>query len=211
MKQRLLIDLPEIDQNYFETSLYREGAARIAGVDEVGRGCLAGPVVAASVILPPKCQIDGINDSKKLSAKERDRLFDIIIDNAVGYGIGVISSQEIDKINILQASLKAMKIAVDSLAVKPDYLLVDGNQALKDCKLPQKVIVKGDMRSISVGAASIIAKVTRDRMMAELENKYPGFKFSVHKGYGTRLHLSELAEHGPTPIHRMTFAGVGPV
>jgi len=208
VKQRLLIDLPEIDQNYFETQLYKEGLFKIAGVDEVGRGCLAGPVVAASVILPKNCQIKGINDSKKLSAKKRDELFDVIFENAVGYGIGVVSSEEVDKINILQASLKAMRIAVDSLAVKPDCLLIDGNQALKEYKLPQRVIVKGDMRSISVGAASIVAKVTRDRMMAEIEKKYPKFKFSIHKGYGTKLHLSELVEHGPTPIHRKTFAGV---
>ncbi len=208
MKQKLLIELPEIDQTYFEMLLYNDGVSSVAGVDEVGRGCLAGPVVAASVILPKDCGIKGINDSKKLTPKKRDELFDIILASAVAYGIGVVDHAEIDKINILQASLKAMKISVESLAVKPQYLLIDGNQPIPDMKIPQKIIVKGDVRSISVGAASIVAKVTRDRMMAELENKYPNFKFSVHKGYGTGLHLSELKQHGPSPIHRMTFAGV---
>jgi len=208
MKQKLLFSLPPVDQTYFETSLFNEGISVVAGVDEVGRGCLAGPVLAASVILPSGCGIQGINDSKKLSPKERDRLFDVIIGAAVAYGIGVVEAAEIDRINILQASLKAMSISLGSLEVKPQFVLIDGNQALKDCKIPQKVIVKGDSRSISVGAASIVAKVTRDRMMAELEKKYPDFRFSVHKGYGTKLHLEELATHGPTEIHRKTFGHV---
>lgn len=211
MKQKLLISLPPIDQTYFETRLYKEGINCIAGVDEVGRGCLAGPVVAASVILPRDCKIDGINDSKKLSPKKRDKLFDIILSEAVAYSIGVVDHSEIDEINILQASLKAMKIAVESLALKPQYLLIDGNQPLQDINISQKIIVKGDVRSITVGAASIVAKVTRDRMMTELEKKYPSFKFSVHKGYGTKLHLDELKKHGPTPIHRMTFSKVKPI
>lgn len=209
MRQKLLLPLPNINQNYFEDQLYSEGVPSIAGVDEVGRGCLAGPVVAASIILPRDCKIEGINDSKKLSAKKRDELYDLILDSAVAYGIGIISSSEIDKINILQASLKAMKSSVESLMVKPQYLLIDGNQAI-DTNIPQKIIIKGDMRSISVSSASIIAKVTRDRMMSEFEKKYPNFKFSIHKGYGTRLHLEELKKYGPTPIHRMTFAKVKP-
>lgn len=208
MRQKLLLELPKIDQRYFENHLFNEGISVVAGVDEVGRGCLAGPVLAASVILPSNCGIEGINDSKKLTPKERDRLFDVIIGTAVAYGIGVVEAAEIDKINILQATLKAMHISLESLEVKPQYVLIDGNQALKDCRLPQKVIIKGDSRSISVGAASIVAKVTRDRMMAELEKKYPNFKFSIHKGYGTRLHLEELAKHGPTDIHRKSFGRV---
>jgi len=209
MKQRLLLNLPSVDQNYFETRLYAEGVSSIAGVDEVGRGCLAGPVVAASVILSRDCKIEGINDSKKLSPKKRDELYDLILKEAVGFGIGVISPKEIDDINILQATLKAMKVAVESLNVRPQHLLIDGNQRI-DVNIPQKIIVKGDVRSISVGAASIVAKVTRDRMMAELEKDIPNFKFSVHKGYGTALHIKELQEHGPTNIHRMTFAKVKP-
>lgn len=207
MKQKLLIPLPEIDQNFFESRLYQDGISSIAGVDEVGRGCLAGPVVAASVILPKDCTIKGINDSKKVPSKKRDELYDLILKEAVAYGIGVVSSEEIDQINILQASLKAMKIAVESLALKPQYLLIDGNQPV-DIAIPQRMIIKGDARSISVGAASIIAKVTRDRMMAEIEKEYPAFSFSIHKGYGTSLHLSEIKRNGPTKIHRMTFAGV---
>jgi ribonuclease HII len=208
MKQTLLVELPDINQTLFEEQLYAEGVSSIAGVDEVGRGCLAGPVVAASVILPRVCKIQGINDSKKLSAKERERLFELILNDAVAFGIGVVDSLEIDKINILQATMKAMRLAVDSMGVKPSYLLIDGKQALKDVSVPQKIIVKGDIRSISVGAASIVAKVTRDRMMGEMEKRFPQFKFSVHKGYGTALHLKELGQNGPTAIHRKTFAGV---
>lgn len=207
MKQKLLLNMPPVDQSYFESRLYAEGVSSIAGVDEVGRGCLAGPVVAASVILPRDCKIEGINDSKKLSPRKRDELYDVILKEAVSFGIGVISPKEIDDINILQATLKAMKVAVESLNVRPQHLLIDGNQRI-DVNIPQKIIVKGDTRSISVGAASIIAKVTRDRMMAELEKDIPNFRFSVHKGYGTALHLRELKEHGPTRIHRMTFARV---
>lgn len=209
MKQGVLLAVPPVNQTYFEENLYLEGISSIAGVDEVGRGCLAGPVVSASVILPKGCAIKGINDSKKLLPKERDRLFDLILAEAVAYGIGVVGSEEIDKINILQATLKSMKIAVEALSFKPQYLLIDGSHSI-GVSLPQKVIVKGDARSVSVGAASIVAKVTRDRMMAECEKKFPNFSFSVHKGYGTKLHLAELAKNGPTPIHRMTFAGVKP-
>lgn len=207
MKQGMLISLPKIDQTYFETGLYNEGIAAVAGVDEVGRGCLAGPVVAASIILPKDCGIKGIDDSKKVPPKKREELYELILKDAVAYGIGVVDSREIDRINILRATLKAMKIAVESLAVRPQYLLVDGSQAI-EMNILQRVMVKGDARSISVGAASIVAKVTRDRMMARMEEKYPLFKFSVHKGYGTKMHLDEIAQYGPTPIHRMTFGRV---
>lgn len=207
MKQGILISLPEIDQTYLENCLYNDGVVSIAGVDEVGRGCLAGPVLAASVILPKDCGIEGINDSKKLSPKKRDELFDKIIYGAISYGVGIVSSEEIDKINILQATLKAMKIAVECLKVKPQFLLVDGNQPL-DTQIQQKLVVKGDVRSISVGAASIVAKVTRDRMMAEYDKKFPGYDFAIHKGYGTADHLAVLQKLGATAIHRKTFAGV---
>jgi len=207
VKQGHLIELPAIDQRYFEEQLYGEGVENIAGVDEVGRGCLAGPVVAASVILPPRCDIQGINDSKLLSPKKREGLYSEITSCALAYGMGEVCSDEIDKINILEATLKAMRISVDGLKVRPGYLLVDGRQSI-DIDVPQRVIVKGDMRSISVGAASIVAKVARDRMMCEFEKLYPGFSFSVHKGYGTKLHLAELKKNGPTPIHRRSFAGV---
>ncbi|MBI2092697.1 MAG: ribonuclease HII [Deltaproteobacteria bacterium] len=207
MRQKLLFQLPKIDQSYFEENLYKEGIASIAGVDEVGRGCLAGPVVAASVILRRECKIEGINDSKKLSPKKRDELYDVILKQSVACGIGLVDSVEIDRINILQAAIKAMEMAVESLSVKPQYLLIDGNQRI-ELNIPQKIIIKGDMRSISVGAASIVAKVARDRMMAELEKKYPEFKFSVHKGYGTKQHLEELLKFGPTEIHRKTFAPI---
>lgn len=180
----------------------------IAGVDEVGRGCLAGPVIAASVILPRVCKIEGINDSKKLSSQERERLFELIINDSVAFGIGIVDPAEIDKINILQATMKAMRLSIESLAVRPGYLLIDGKQALKDVTIPQKIIVKGDSRSLSVGAASIVAKVIRDRMMTDMEARFPNFRFSVHKGYGTALHLKELKNSGPTPIHRKTFARV---
>lgn len=206
-KQGLLIELPPIDQTLFEEELYSKGVQLVAGVDEVGRGCLAGPVVSACVILPRKCSIKGIDDSKKLSPKERERLHDLILQEALAYGVGVVSPQEIDKINILQASLKSMKIAIDAMQIRPDYLLVDGKQWV-DIAIPQKMIIKGDARSISVGAASIVAKVTRDRMMCDYEKKYPQYSFSVHKGYGTKAHLNEINLRGPTPIHRMTFAGV---
>jgi len=208
MKQTLLVELPDINQTFFEEQLYKDGVSSIAGVDEVGRGCLAGPVVAASVILPRDCRIKGINDSKKLSVKERERLFELIINDSMAFGLGVVDSAEIDRINILQATMKAMRLSIESLAVKPGYLLIDGKQALKEVTIPQKIIVKGDLRSISVGAASIVAKVIRDKMMVEMEERFPHYKFSIHKGYGTALHLKELKTNGPTPIHRKTFAGV---
>jgi ribonuclease HII len=209
MRQKLLFSLPKINQLYFEENLYKEGVASIAGVDEVGRGCLAGPVVAASVILRRDCKIAGINDSKKLSPKRRDELYDVILNQAVACGIGLVDSDEIDRINILQATIKAMAMAVESLSVKPQYLLIDGNQRI-ELNIPQKIIIKGDVRSLSVGAASIVAKVARDRMMTEFEKKYPEFKFSVHKGYGTKQHLEELEKSGPCLIHRKTFAKVKP-
>ncbi|MFH0799852.1 MAG: ribonuclease HII [Pseudomonadota bacterium] len=207
MQQTVLIDLPEPGLHCFEEHLYSRGFRSIAGVDEAGRGSLAGPVVAAAVILPQNLDLPGLNDSKQLSKSERERFYDEIRAKALGFGVGIVSPAEIDRINILEASLEAMRIAVEGLSVQPDYLLIDGPFAI-DFNVEQRPIKKGDALSHSIAAASVIAKVTRDRMMCDLEGEYPSFKFSVHKGYGTELHLSELKTHGPTPLHRMTFRGV---
>ena len=176
----------------------------VAGIDEAGRGCLAGPVVAAAVILPAELVIDGLNDSKKLTDKKRRELYDVITQNAVSYGIAMASEREIDEINILQATFLAMQRAIDKLDVRPDLALIDGNRA-KDFGLPVRTIVKGDSLSASIAAASILAKVTRDRLMEELDEAYPQYGFAVHKGYGTKRHYEALREYGPCPIHRRTF------
>jgi len=204
-KQQLLLQPQPINLTYFEERFYAEGTEHIAGVDEAGRGCLAGPVVAASVILPKNLDINGLKDSKQLTSLQRDQFYDVIREKALAWSVGIVDSGEIDKINILRASLKAMVIAVDRLKIKPQFILVDGPQPI-ETKIPQKPIKKGDARSISIAAASVMAKVTRDRLMTELGKIYPSFSFSIHKGYGTQAHLRELIKHGPTPIHRMTFA-----
>lgn len=176
----------------------------IAGVDEAGRGPLAGPVVAGAVILPEDCQILYLNDSKKLSAAKRDELFDEIKEKAVAYGVGMVSPERIDEINILQATLEAMNKAIKSMGVKPEVVLVD---ALTIPKLPYKQvgIVKGDARSVSIAAASIIAKVTRDRIMVDMDKIYPEYGFASHKGYGSKAHIEAIKKYGPCPIHRETF------
>lgn len=195
----------------FERELYLAGASLVAGVDEVGRGCIAGPVVAACVILPKDLQIAGVDDSKKLSPKKRDELFDVISKEAVSFGLGVVEPDEIDRINILQASLKAMRMALFSLRTQPSHLLVDGNFIVPEISIPQRAIIGGDSLSLSIAAASIIAKVSRDRMMASMEEKYPDFSFAAHKGYGTKAHLDELRRSGPSPIHRKSFAPVAEI
>ena len=207
MRQQTLIDPTPIDTSRFETPLYQSGVVHLAGVDEAGRGCLAGPVVAAAVILPRELVIEGLNDSKKLTAKQRERIFTEVERCATSTATGVVGHDEIDRINILQASLCAMRIAVDGLSVVPGHILIDGPQSIQH-SIPQTTIKKGDALSRLVAAASVVAKVTRDRMMCDMERRYPAFRFSVHKGYGTALHMEELAKHGPTPIHRMTFRGV---
>lgn len=204
-RQQKLLQTPPASLTYFEDRFYQEGAAYIAGVDEAGRGCLAGPVVAASAILPRKFNIQGLKDSKQLSPRQRDNFFDILRKGALAWSVAIIDSKEIDDTNILKASLKAMRIAVDKLSLHPSLLLVDGPQAIES-DISQKPIKKGDARSVSIAAASIIAKVTRDRIMVDYEKVYPMYSFSIHKGYGTKLHLEELKIHGPTPIHRLTFA-----
>lgn len=191
----------------FENLCARQGFTSVAGVDEAGRGPLAGPVVAAAVILPPGVALPGVTDSKKLSAHKRDLYFDMILETALAVGIGFSSHEEIDRINILQASLSAMRKAVRKLATKADFLLVDGTFKVP-MRLPQRTIVKGDSLSLSIAAASIIAKVTRDRLMVDADARYPGYGFAEHKGYGCATHLRAIASLGPCPIHRKTFSGV---
>lgn len=178
-----------------------------AGLDEAGRGPLAGPVVAAAVILPKNIDIPGIKDSKKLSANKRTRLFETIKEKSSSYGLGIVEPEEIDRINILQATLKAMKIAVSSLDVAPDMLLIDGINTIKNMNLPQKTITKGDSKCLSIACASILAKVTRDRIMEEYDKIYIKYNFKKHKGYPTKEHLELIKEHGICEIHRKTFKG----
>ncbi len=176
----------------------------ICGIDEVGRGPLAGPVLAGAVILPKDAQILYLNDSKKLSPKRREELYDEILDVAVATGIGRAEPERIDEINILNATYEAMRMAIDQLSVRPDVLLVDA-VTIPDIDIPQVPIVKGDAKSVSIAAASILAKVTRDRMMVEYDRLYPGYDFASNKGYGTKAHIEALRKLGPCPIHRNTF------
>lgn len=192
-------DMWEIENLHFA-----KGIQLICGVDEAGRGPLAGPVCAAAVILPPNLDIPGLNDSKKLTDKRRRELFPIIKEQAIAYGIGLASHEEIDQINILQATYLAMERAMAALSVKPELALIDGNRA-KDFGLPVETVVKGDSRSASIAAASILAKVTRDDLMLQAAEEYPQYQFEIHKGYGTKAHYAALTAHGPSPIHRMTF------
>ena len=178
----------------------------LCGIDEVGRGPLAGPVVAGAVILPADCEILWLNDSKKLSEKKRELLYDEIMEKAVAVGIGAVSPERIDEINILQATYEAMRIAISKLSVKPDLLLNDAVK-IPGVELPQVPIIKGDAKSVSIAAASIVAKVTRDRMMVQYEELYPGYEFASNKGYGSARHIAALKSLGPCPIHRRSFIG----
>ena len=187
-----------------ENGLYEEGYKLIAGVDEAGRGPLAGPVVAGAVILPKDCDILYINDSKQLSEKKREELYDVIMEKAVAVGVGIATPQRIDEINILQATYEAMRQAIENLCVTPDILLNDA-VTIPQVSIKQVPIIKGDAKSISIGAASIIAKVTRDRMMKEYANIYPEYGFEGHKGYGCASHIDAIKQYGPSPIHRRTF------
>lgn len=191
----------------FEDWASSQGYNSVAGIDEAGRGPLAGPVVAAAVILPRDLRIPGINDSKKLAPTLRDSLYERICAEAISVGIGISDSSKVDRLNILQATLRAMEEAVGDLTVSADYLLIDGISSTS-LPLPQRTIKKGDNLSISIAAASIIAKVTRDRMMIGYDQLYPGYGFAGHKGYGSASHLEAIAALGPCPIHRMTFRGV---
>ncbi len=198
--------LPNLEQ--VEKSLFEKGYNYIAGVDEAGRGPLAGPVVAAAVIFPRGLIIEGLDDSKKLSAKRRDLLFDEIAASGAICSVGVIDNLTIDKINILRASLLAMRKAVTALKTKPEFILVDGTYTIPNLDFPQFAIIGGDALCASISAASIIAKVTRDRIMDKYQEIYPEFSFSVHRGYPTPQHLNELRTNGPTEIHRRTFRPV---
>ena len=192
-------DMWKIEQEHFA-----RGVNIICGVDEAGRGPLAGPVCAAAVILPPNAEIPGLNDSKKLSDKKRRELYPIIKEQAIAYGIAFADHSEIDEINILQATYLAMERAINQLSVKPELALIDGNRA-KDFGIPVQTVVHGDSLSASIAAASVLAKVTRDDLMLQMAEEYPGYGFEIHKGYGTKAHYAALTEKGPSPIHRMTF------
>jgi ribonuclease HII len=196
-----------IDLLAFERHTLDRGFSRIAGIDEAGRGPLAGPVVAAAVILPAGLLIKGVNDSKKLSPDKREHLFEVIMDKAISVGIGMGSPELIDRINILQATRHAMLAAVSQLSPAPDFILIDGISTIES-PIPQKTIKKGDSLSISIAAASIIAKVTRDRLMRDMDIVYPGYGFAGHKGYGSTLHMEAIRCLGPSPMHRLTFGGV---
>jgi ribonuclease HII len=189
-----------------ESRLWDQGFRSVAGVDEVGRGPLAGPVVAACVVLPRDFSVEEVNDSKKLTAKKRDRLFDEIMQSDCQVGVGIVTEEVIDRLNILNASLQAMRQAIDQLQSAPDFILVDGNQRIPDLSLPQMPVVKGDSLSLSVAAASIVAKVTRDRIMLEYHKEYPEFDFAHHKGYATKTHMEALRAFGPCRIHRRSFS-----
>ena len=191
----------------FEIQATQEGFQAIAGVDEAGRGPLAGPVTAAAVILPDGVDLEGVNDSKKLTIAQREKFFALIQEKAIAYGIGTVGVDEIDSINILQATRLAMKLAVKGLSKSPDLLLIDGNQGIEFESVQWK-LVKGDTRSLSIASASILAKVTRDRIMADYHRQYPQYGFDRHKGYGTELHRQQIERWGPCAIHRKTFKGV---
>jgi len=188
----------------FENEAYEKGFEFVCGVDEAGRGPLCGPVVAAAVILPKDAHIEGVNDSKKLSEKKREKLFDDIMENAVAVGIGMSDVDVIEKINILGATKEAMKEAITNLSIRPDFVLIDGNQDI-NIDIDRQTVVSGDARSESIAAASIIAKVTRDRMLKQYDEIYPEYGFAKHKGYGTKAHIEAIKEYGLTPIHRPSF------
>ena len=199
-EEERLINLKQIEKSFHE-----KGIKYIAGIDEAGRGPLAGPVVVASVIMPEDSMIEGVNDSKKVSEKKREKLYDLILEEAVSYGIGIIYQDEIDKINILQATKKGLTEAVEQMDIKPDLIMVDALTGIDTLGIPYQSIIKGDAKCYSISAASIIAKVTRDRIMREWDKVYPEYGFASHKGYGTAKHISALKEYGPCPIHRRSF------
>jgi len=180
------------------------GYELLAGVDEAGRGPLAGPVFAAAVILPPDCILEGVNDSKKLTEKRREELYDVITENALAWAVASCDEKVIDEINIRNATYKAMNEAVNSLKIKPEYVIVDGD-AVTNMEIPHTCVIKGDAKSRSIAAASILAKVSRDRYLMELDKQYPQYQFAKHKGYGTKLHSEMILKYGPSPVHRRSF------
>lgn len=189
----------------FEKAASDSGFSFICGVDEAGRGPLAGPVCAAAVILPAGAVIEGLDDSKKLTEKKREKLYDIIRETAVAYSVAYGTLEEIETVNILEATYLAMNRAIEGLTVKPDFALIDGNRVPRGIKIPCETIVKGDSKSMSVAAASVLAKVTRDRLMLEYDKKYPEYNFKKHKGYGTKEHTELIKQYGPCEIHRLSF------
>lgn len=189
----------------FEKAAVNSGFSCICGVDEAGRGPLAGPVCAAAVILPGGAVIEGLDDSKKLTEKKREKLYDIIKETAVAYSVAYGTLEEIETVNILEATYLAMNRAIEGLSVKPDFALIDGNRIPRGIKIPCETIVKGDSKSMSVAAASVLAKVTRDRLMLEYDKKYPEYNFKKHKGYGTKEHTELIKQYGPCEIHRFSF------
>jgi ribonuclease HII len=199
-EQARLMELSKFEREYNE-----KGYDLIGGIDEAGRGPLFGPVVAACVVLPKGCLIEGVNDSKKLSEKKREELFEVIKEKAVAWGVGIVDNNTIDEINILEATRKAMHEAVCSLKTKPDYIFVDAEKHVDTCGIPYLPIIKGDALSINIACASIIAKVTRDRMVDEMALKYPEYGLEKHKGYGTKEHTDAIKKYGLTPLHRRTF------
>ena len=199
-EEERLLNLKQIEKEYYSRNI-----EYIAGIDEAGRGPLAGPVVVASVIMPKDSMIEGVNDSKKVSEKKREKLYDLILEEAISYGIGIIYQDEIDEINILQATKKGLTNAIEQMKIKPDLILVDALNGINTLGIPYQSIIKGDAKCYSISAASIIAKVTRDRIMREWDKIYPQYGFSSHKGYGTAKHIAALKEYGPCPIHRKSF------
>ncbi len=199
-EEQRLIKLKEIDEE-----IYNNGAKYICGIDEAGRGPLAGPVVVASVIMPRDSMIEGVNDSKKISEKKRERVYEQIIKEAISYSVGIIDESKIDEINILQATKEGLTESIKELKVVPDIILVDALRGINTCNIPYKSIIKGDATSYSIAAASIIAKVTRDRLMLKYNEIYPEYGFAKHKGYGTANHIAAIKEYGLCPIHRRSF------
>ena len=189
----------------YENDLRNKGYKYICGIDEAGRGPLAGPVVVASVIMPENSMIEGVNDSKKVSEKKREKLYDLILEEAISYGVGIIGQDEIDEINILNATKKGLTISLKELTQKPDLIIVDALEHIDTLGIPYESIIKGDAKCYSISAASIIAKVTRDRIMREWDKIYPQYGFAQHKGYGTSAHINAIKEYGPCILHRKTF------
>ena len=203
MKEKELERLTNL--KLIEKDLYKKGFKNICGIDEAGRGPLAGPVVVAGVIMPENSMIEGINDSKKVSEKKREKLYDLILEEAISYGVGIIGQDEIDEINILNATKKGLTMSLEQLTQKPDLILVDALSKINTLGIPYESIIKGDAKCYSIASASIIAKVTRDRIMREWDKVFPQYGFATHKGYGTSAHIKAIKEYGPCPIHRETF------
>ena len=203
MKEKELLRLEKLKE--IENEIYEKGINKICGIDEAGRGPLAGPVVVAAVIMPQDSMIEGVNDSKKISEKKREKLYEEITQNAIAWGVGIIDQNEIDNINILNATKKGLTTALTELKEKPEIILVDALTGIDTLGIPYQSIIKGDAKSYSIAAASIIAKVTRDRIMKQWDEVYPKYGFEKHKGYGTKAHIDAIKENGICPIHRKTF------